>query len=86
VGVRTLSHGQPSGDYPMTVCIAVICEKGQKIVAATDRMLSFNEFSADRTAIKFDSISDDWTVLWASDDISHILPIIHRAKDNLKNG
>ncbi len=55
----------------MTVCIALMCEGGKKIVAVSDHMLSMESFSGDNLALKIEPIHRNWFALW-SGDVSYI--------------
>lgn len=79
--ISARSAPKPS-DYGLnvTVCIAAMCESGRKIVAASDQMVTFGDFSADGVALKSDPIHRDWHVLFAGDDIGHVRPILSQVK------
>lgn len=64
----------------MTVCIAAMCEEGKKLIAASDHMVTFGNFSADSLALKADPIHRDWHALFAGDDIGHVRPILSHVK------
>jgi hypothetical protein len=66
--------------YRVSVCIAVLCEHGKKIVCVTDNRVSFGEFSAEHSAWKNYPIWTTWLVLCAGDDIEHADPIIRKSR------
>jgi hypothetical protein len=64
----------------MTVCIAAMAGKDNAIVAIADERLSNEDFSTD-TAFKFEELNDRWAMMWASGELSHIVPIRERAAE-----
>ena len=65
--------------FKVSVCIAVICEGGKKIVCVTDNKVSFEDFSAENAVWKSYPIADRWTALYAGSDVEHAMPIIRAA-------
>jgi 20S proteasome alpha/beta subunit len=65
--------------FKVSVCIAVICEGGKKIVCVTDNKVSFEDFSAENAVWKSYPIADRWTALYAGNDVEHAMPILRAA-------
>jgi hypothetical protein len=51
----------------MTVCIALLCEMGRKIVGVSDHMLSMEAFSADSARCKSEPVQRNWYAMWSGD-------------------
>lgn len=64
----------------MTVCIAALCDSAKAVVTVTDHMLSNQDFSADGVALKMDSLSHNWRVLFSANDVTSIVPIVTEAR------
>jgi len=63
----------------VTVCIAALCEKRNKIVLVTDRKLSFGSFSSDNAVLKLYVLSGYWLALYAGNDVAYVPFIMERA-------
>jgi len=60
----------------MTICIAAICAYGSHIILATDQMISAQDFSGDAITLKIISIHKTWGMMFASNDIGNVGPIV----------
>ena len=67
----------------MTVCIAVLCDWMKGIVSVSDHMLGTEDFTADNLAIKIDSLTSEWKIMFAANDLSSVVPVIEEASKNL---
>ncbi len=64
----------------MSVCIAVLCNSRKDIVTVSDYKVGFGDFSADNLASKrHHGVWAGSHVLFAGNDIEHVLPILDRA-------
>jgi hypothetical protein len=68
----------------MTVCIAAITLNSE-IVTVSDTMIHGLMSSADKIAVKMNTLAKDWSVMWAADDITQCIPIIQRAEKYFTN-
>ncbi len=66
----------------MTVCIATMCERGKKIVAVSDHMLSMGSFTADGLALKDDVLHPNWFAMWAH-DVSYVPALLECVEKQL---
>jgi hypothetical protein len=69
--------------YGVTICIAALCENGEKIVTVSDSKVSFGDFSADGAVLKMEALFSRWMTLFAGEDIDQIPFILVRAHDLL---
>lgn len=53
----------------VTVCIAALCESEKQIVMASDSRVGFGDFSADRGAVKYSLLPNDYLLLIAGNDV-----------------
>lgn len=67
----------------MSVCIAVLCEKGNAIVCVTDRKIDFVDFSADRIGEKSDVLNWDSLVLYSGNDAEYAGSILQVVRQKL---
>ncbi len=69
---------------PVTVCIAAICDSENRIVTATDLMISTGETSGDDIGLKQQLVfHPDWILMFAGDDLSYITPICDLAEKSI---
>jgi ATP-dependent protease HslVU (ClpYQ) peptidase subunit len=71
--------------YNVSVCIAVACEDGKKIVMVNDMKASFPDFSADAIGQKNQPFFHKWVALFAGNDVEYVPTILERAGDKLQN-
>lgn len=69
----------------MTVCIAAICDSGESIAIAADRMISMGYVSSDSVTSKAVKVHGSWICMFAGNDIGRVEPIIMRVAGNLQH-
>ena len=69
----------------MTIAIAAITNPEDVIVCVSDRMLSFGDFfqAEDNAIVKAIRLHDQWTLAWAANNVSVILPIVEEIRQRL---
>src|ERR1700690_3429501 len=70
-----------NGGLDLTVCLAALCERGQKLICISDRFLAFSPHmtAIDGVVCKDAAIHKNWFGLYAANDITDVRPIIERA-------
>lgn len=68
----------------VTVCIACICDLGKAIVAVCDSKLSTVYTSSDQATLKAVRVSKNWAFMYAAADVSPLVPIRQRLRQEVK--
>lgn len=67
----------------MTICLASIASKGKYIIGICDTMISSDDWSGDRMALKASPLPNDWCVMIAGNQ-SAATPILQSVIADLK--
>lgn len=79
---NTLPTIRPANSgWKMSIGIALQCENRDAFACLTDQKTTFGDFSADHAALKAGILFQDWTVLFAGNDVEHSDFVIDEARD-----
>ena len=67
----------------MTTCVAAICDDGNAIVFAADKMIGMGYVESELDITKMRQIHKDWWMLFAGDDVAPVFDIVDYTKARL---
>ena len=82
-GPRRKKPGKPWRRW-VTVCIVGICNYQRTIVSVSDMMLSLGDAAADRLVRKVDPLCTGWFVMYSTDNIDRVEPILRSVQTRLE--